>query len=77
MTDLELLSELIDDLYRDLLPETEPLSHDEFHWQPGLQANSIWITIWHMARGLDFLATCLLLGKPAEEELWQIQGWRE
>ena len=30
-----------------------------------------------MARGLDFLATRVLLDRPAEEELWLSQGWRE
>jgi hypothetical protein len=30
-----------------------------------------------MARGLDFLATRVLLGRPAEQELWHTQGWME
>lgn len=77
MTDLELLAELIDDLYRDLRPEIESLSQDEFHWRPDLQANSIGVTVWHVARGLDFLATRVLSGRPAKKELWHTQGWRE
>jgi hypothetical protein len=77
MTDLELLAELIEDLARDLRPEIEPLTPDALAWNPGPQANSIGVTLWHMARGMDFLAVRILQDKPAEEEGWHTQGWRE
>lgn len=77
MNDLELLAELVEDLARDLRPEIEPLSGEQLAWQPGEQANSIGVTLWHMARGLDLLAIRVLQNRPAEEELWHTQGWRE
>ena len=50
MNDPELLAELIDDLARDLRPEIELLTPEEFSWQSGPQANPIGMTIWHLAR---------------------------
>jgi len=76
MNDLELLAELIDDLARDLRPVIEPLSPEELAWLPAPQSNSIGVTIWHIARGVDFLATRVLQGKPPEAELWHAAGWR-
>lgn len=77
MTDVELLVELVGDIARDLRPEIEPLSAGELDWQPGPQTNSIGVTLWHVARGLDFLAARVLRGGAAEEELWHAGGWRE
>lgn len=77
MTDLELLAELIDDLYQDLRPEIESLTEAEFHWYPASQRNSIAVTVWHIGRGLDFLGTRILQGKPAEEEVWHSAGWTD
>ena len=77
MADLELLAELIDDLARDLRPEIESLTPEALNWNPGPQANSIGVTLWHMARGMDFLAVRILQSNPVEEEQWQTKGWRE
>ena len=77
MTDLELLAELIEELARDLHPEIEPLTAEELNWDPGPHANSIGVTLWHMARGMDFLTVRVLQSKPAEEEQWHTKGWRE
>jgi hypothetical protein len=77
MTDLELLAGLIDDLLRDLQPEIEPLTPHDLAWQPGPRANSIGVTVWHIARGLDFLATRVLQGLPSELEQWHARGWLE
>ena len=77
MTYLELLAELIEDLARDLRPEIEPLPPEALAWNPGPQANSIGVTLWHMARGMDFLAVRILQAKEAEQEYWHVKGWRE
>jgi hypothetical protein len=77
MTDVDLLAELLDDLARDLRSVVEPLTAAELAWQPGPQANSIGVTLWHIARGLDLLATRVCQAKPAGEELWHTRGWRE
>lgn len=75
MTNLELLAELIDDLARDLRPEVESLMPTDLAWLPGPQANSIGVTLWHIARGMDFLATQVLQNQPSEAELWHTLGW--
>ena len=77
MNEIDLLSELLTDIVRDLKPEILPLTPAELAWQPGPRANSIGVTIWHIARGMDFLATRLFLQKSADEELWHANGWRE
>jgi hypothetical protein len=74
---MDLLAELIDDLRRDLRPVIEPLTAEELAWQPGEQANSIGVTLWHIGRGLDLLAVRVLQSKPPEAELWHSLGWRE
>lgn len=76
MTELELLADLIDDLEHDLYGEIEPLSTEHLSWNPGFQANSIGTTLWHIARGLDFLAVRVLQGKNSEQELWHTLGWQ-
>jgi len=77
MTDLELLAELIEELALDLHPEIEPLTAEELNWNPCPRANSIGVTLWHMARGMDFLAIRVLQGKPAEAEQWHTKGWKD
>ena len=77
MNDVEMLAELVGDIARDLRPEIEPLSIEQLAWEPGPQANSIGVTLWHIARGLDFLGTRVVHGKSTEDELWHTNGWRE
>ncbi len=77
MNDIDLLSELIGDIGRDLRPEIEPLTVEQLTWEPGPQANSIGVTLWHIARGLDFLTVRVVQGQSAEVELWHTNGWRE
>ena len=76
-TDVELLSELITDIYRDLHPIIQTCTSEELNWQPGVEANSIGVTLWHIARGLDLLGTRVLQSKSDEDELWHTNGWRE
>lgn len=75
MNELELFAELIDDLTKDLRPVIEPLTVEELKWQPGEQANSIGVTLWHIGRGLDVLRMHILQNEPAENELWHSMGW--
>ena len=77
MTEIDLLIELVNDIARDMEPEIQPLSAAELAWQPGPRANSIGVTVWHIARGLDFLATRVFLQKSADEECWHSHGWRD
>jgi len=75
MNELELLAELYADILQDLRPEIESMTPAELAWQPGPQANSIGVTLWHIARGMDLLAVRVLQGQAAETELWQTRGW--
>jgi len=77
MTQLELLAELVEDVARDLGPQVEKLTQDQIDWFPRLEGNSIGVTVWHLARGMDLLATRVMRGEPAENELWHTAGWRD
>lgn len=75
MTEIELLAELIEDLPRDLGRHIEPLTQEQIDWHPRFEGNSIGVTLWHLARGMDFLANRAIKGRPAEEEMWCTAGW--
>ena len=77
MDEIDVLAELYEDIVRDLGPEIMPLTAEELDWLPGPQANPIGVTVWHIARGMDFLVTRLMLQKGAEDEIWHTNGWRE
>ena len=77
MQDNELLAEWVNDLARDIRGQIGELSHAQLYWQPDAEANSIGITVWHVARGIDLLLARALENRPAEEEQWHTRGWRE
>jgi hypothetical protein len=53
------------------------LAAEGLHWRPHPEANSIGITIWHVARVADFVLTVRLEGQPAEAQRWFTTGWQE
>ena len=53
------------------------LAEAALYWQPDPEANSIAITIWHVARVFDVFLTEKLLDLPSDEELWFQNGWAE
>ena len=53
------------------------LSDEAIYWQPDPEANSIAVTIWHVARVFDVFLAEKLLALPSEEELWFRNGWAE
>lgn len=77
MTDAELLASWLDDLARALSRTIENMPFDELAWQPEPEANSIGVTVWHMARWLDILAAVALDSCDTVEEQWFTQGWAE
>jgi len=77
MTQIELFAELLADVVQDLRPQVEPLTQDQLDWHPRFEGNSIGVTVWHLARGMDFLATRALRGLAAEDEIWHRAGWRD
>lgn len=72
---VETLRDILRDLVRDLRAETEALSAAELDWRPRPTANSIGITVWHVARWLDVLECPVLEGRDAAAERWQLDGW--
>ena len=51
-------------------------SHDEcVNWKFEAGANTILVTLWHMARILDVFLTQQALGYVSEEECWFRHGW--
>jgi hypothetical protein len=77
MTDKELLIDLMNELGSDMRDEIGGMSVEELTWQPDPQANSIGVTVWHVARWLDVLAMRILHTEADIDELWHTQGWAE
>src|SRR5574341_1401452 len=75
MTDVELLASWLDDLSRATHRAIENMPPDQLAWQSDPEANSIGVTVWHMARWLDALATVAIDGRDAAEQQWFAQGW--
>ena len=73
----ELLLEFLEDLNRDLRKEIESLDDEELGWRPDPRANSIGVTVWHVARWFDLLAHQILRGLEATEEIWHRDGWAQ
>lgn len=77
MTDVELLASWLDDLSRGVHRALDKMSPAQLAWQPDSEANSIGVTVWHMARWLDALATLALANCDAREQVWFGRGWAE
>jgi hypothetical protein len=77
MRDTELLAEWVHDLARDVRREIGKMSRTDLHWQADSEANSIGITVWHIARTLDLLDTRVMHNRPQEDEQWFTRGWCE
>jgi hypothetical protein len=71
----DVLIDLLEDNRRRVHRAFGAMTDDCLVWQPEAGANSITITLWHMARMLDVFLTRQAQGKPAEEECWFQQGW--
>ncbi len=53
------------------------VSDDCALWRPDPDANSIAITVWHMARIFDVFLTQQAKGDSSREECWFRSGWAE
>ena len=71
----DVLIDLLEDNRRRLLRLVSSLSDDCLLWKPEPQANSIALTLWHMARILDVFLTRQAKGDPPAEECWFRHGW--
>ncbi len=75
MRDNAILADLVGRLQRGLRRTVTDLSPVGLAWQPDPGANSVGVTVWHVARWLDILAVRILGGQPVESELWHTHGW--
>ncbi len=73
----DVLIDLLEDNRRRLLRLLGSLSDECIQWQPEAGANSIAITIWHMARMFDVFLTRQAEGEQEEAEIWFRHGWAE
>jgi hypothetical protein len=71
----DVLIDLLEDNRRRLRRVFGAMRDDCLVWRPEVDANSIAITIWHMARILDVFLTQQAKGDLPEEECWFQQGW--
>lgn len=72
-----MLLTMLRDLLRDVGREVRDLDADALAWRPHPNANSIGVTVWHLARWFDVLAHQVFRGQGAAEELWHQGGWRD
>lgn len=72
----EALVEWCRDLQEELAARLTLMSADDLEWRPHPDANNPAVTVWHVARWLDVLATRAFTGRPASEDLWHTGGFR-
>ncbi len=73
----EVLIDLLEDNRRRLRRAFDAMSDDCLAWQPDPWANSIMLTVWHMARMFDVFLILQAKGAPPEAECWFREGWAE
>jgi hypothetical protein len=71
----DVLIDLLEDNRRRLHRAFDAMNDECVTWRPEADANSIAITVWHMARILDVFLTRQARGCGAEEEAWFRGGW--
>jgi hypothetical protein len=73
----DILHDLLETQHKGINSEFGELSEEALNWRPDGEANSIGVTIWHLARVADFVLTHRLEGRPVEEQRWFSKGWVE
>jgi hypothetical protein len=71
------LIEACRDLEQETLARLSRIPAKDLYWQPHPDANSVGVTVWHIARWLDFLGTRAFTGRPAEADRWHTSGWAD
>lgn len=75
MTNVELLADLAAEVERGMRRHVDPLTAEALAWKPDAEANSIGVTVWHVARWLDLLTVVVLQNRPPTDEFWHASGW--
>jgi hypothetical protein len=76
-TTAEALVEWCRDLEEELVARLERMSDEDLRWSPHPDANNAGVTVWHVARWIDFLGTRAFTGSPAADDLWHREGWKD
>jgi hypothetical protein len=53
----------------------EPLSDEQLWFRPDPEGNDIGVTLWHLGRWFDVLATRILARGDSADERWFREGW--
>lgn len=72
---MEIVLGMLRDLGRHVRTEVGQLDAEALRWRPHPKANSIGVTVWHLARWFDLMAHRILRGGADTDELWQRDGW--
>jgi hypothetical protein len=75
-TTAESLTEWCRDLHEELTARVALLTPEDLAWQSHPDANSAGVTVWHVTRWLDVLATRAFTGRDAAADLWHTAGYR-
>ena len=71
------LIDILEDNRRRHLRLFDSMSAECVTWKPEADANTITVTLWHMARFFDVFLTLQAKGCGSEEECWFRHGWAE
>ena len=77
MTDVEVLTDLLGEFVKDVRSQIAEMPEEDLAWRPDPGANSIGVTVWHVARWMDVFGARILQDLPADQEQWHTQGWAE
>lgn len=77
MRDIDLLLDLFKSQIKAINKVMTDIPDDCLHWQADDEANSIGLTVWHLARIADVTVTIILNGKNPMEQTWFTSGWAE
>jgi hypothetical protein len=73
----DVLIDILEDNRRRLRRGLDGMRDDCLAWKPEAGANTILVTIWHMARIFDVFLTQQAQEYVSEEECWFLHGWAE
>ena len=73
----DVLIDILEDNRRRLQRLFESVGDECVFWKPEAEANTIAVTVWHMARIFDVFLTLQAKGCASDEECWFRHGWAQ
>ncbi len=77
MRDIDILLDLFKSQTKAINKVMTDIPDECLYWQADAEANSIGLTVWHLARIADVTATIILNSKTPMEQAWFTSGWAE